>query len=73
MCITNSYRQLGWTCDDHIISASNAYRAVKIHMRQYRIRNKQRSDNESSSYDETSEQWGKIRVTDEKGYKYYFN
>lgn len=66
------YNRISCVMDDNIISTSNAYRAVIIFMRQYRLKYKQRNDHEKDEYYETTEQWGRIRVTDENGYKHYF-
>ena len=68
----NGYNRMGCEMNDCTISASNAYRAVIIYMRQYELKYKQRNEHERSEYDETTRQWARIRVTDEGGYKTYF-
>ena len=60
------------TCSDTDVSATDPIRALKIYMKRYRLKNKQRHENESSDYSETSENWGFFMVTDEKGYKRYY-
>ena len=58
--------------NDIVISASSPKRAIIIYMRRYRLYNKKKSDYERREYRETSEMWGTIMVTDEKGFKTFW-
>jgi hypothetical protein len=64
--------RIGLVMSDTEISASSPLRALVIYMRNYRRLNKQRNDYECEYYHETTERWGKVMVTDEKGFRHFF-
>lgn len=57
---------------DYEVYTFSFYRAVQLYMNYYRNRFKQISDHQRAEYFETSEMWGRIQVTDEKGFKTYY-
>lgn len=57
---------------DHNITANSPIRAIKIYMRNYRKKQKQKNRYESEEYVETTEDWGRLMVVDETGFKYFY-
>ena len=57
---------------DTDIIASSHVRAIIIYMRNCRKYFKKRNEYERENYIETTERWGKLMVTDEKGFRYFF-
>ena len=68
----HGFNRIGLIMKDVYISASSPKRAVIIYMRRYRLYNKKKSDYERREYRETSEMWGTIMVTDEKGFETFW-
>ena len=68
----HGFNRIGLIKKDVYVSASSPKRAVIIYMRRYRLHMKLKHNFERSYYNETSQMWGRIMVTDEKGFKTFW-
>ena len=69
----NGCNRLRWKKPDVTITASGAEHAVSRYMRRYRRLCKQRNEHERlHGYDETTQGWGTLMVTDEKGFRTFY-
>lgn len=57
---------------DTEVTASSPIRALVIYMRNYRKIYKKKNEYEREEYHETTEKWGRLMVTDDKGFRYFF-
>lgn len=64
--------RIGLVMNDTTISASTPVRAIQIYMKQYRRENNKKNNYERLEYEETTENWARLMVTDEKGFMHFF-
>lgn len=62
----------GITMHDMEISTTSEERAILIYMRRYKRDVKQKNSYQKDHYHETTEEWARIMVTDDKGYKTFW-
>lgn len=66
------HNRVGLIMSDHIVSASSPVRAIQIYMKCYRNKCKKKNEHESYEYKQTTENWGELMVTDEKGFRRFY-
>ena len=64
--------RLSLILSDTKIKANSEEHAIKRYMSNYRRKYKRKNEHERESYDETTSNWGRIMVTNEKGFMSFF-
>ena len=57
---------------DSKVKAGNPIRAIEVYMKKYRNQMKKKNEYEREEYTETTQNWGHLMVTDEKGFMRFY-